>query len=230
MDTLNIALISNDVYWKRKKMNLGDLIISFDDNGNEILVSNDVRFKFKTSTDSLVRIEIQKNANGNTFSNARETAEKINYGYTVVGNTINLNDFLSTDRNNKFKNQEVKIVVFIPKGKLLQFTGFDDDWWKLDVQTDDYPDNSQISDFTHRMSANDNLICTDCPEREINFSDDNNRVKINANGIDININNNGEKGKIKIDENGVDININDNGEKGKIKINENGIDIDIENR
>jgi phage shock protein PspC (stress-responsive transcriptional regulator) len=230
MDTLNIALISNDVYWKRKKMNLGDLIISFDDNGNEILVSNDVRFKFKTSTDSLVRIEIQKNANGNTFSNARETAEKINYGYAVVGNTINLNDFLSTDRNNKFKNQEVKIVVFIPKGKLLQFTGFDDDWWKLDVQTDDYPDNSQISDFTHRMSANDNLICTDCPEKTINFSDDNNRVKINANGIDININDNGEKGKIKIDENGIDININDNGEKGKIKIDENGIDIDIENR
>lgn len=207
LDTLNIALISNDVYWKRKKMNLGDLIISFDDNGNEILVSNDVRFKFKTSTDSLVRIEIQKNANGNTFSNARETAEKITYGYTVIGNTINLNDFLTTDRNNKFKNQEVKVIVFIPKGKQLQYAGFDDDWWKLDVKRDDYPDDSQISDFTYKISTNDNLICTNCPKKEFNISDDNNRIKINANGIDININDNGEKGKIKIDKNGIDIDV-----------------------
>ena len=30
-DTLNIILNSNEVYWKRKQMNLGDLMVSFDD-------------------------------------------------------------------------------------------------------------------------------------------------------------------------------------------------------
>jgi len=226
-DTLNIVLNSNEVYWKRKQMNLGDLMVSFDDDGNEILVSNDVRFSFKTSTDSLMRVEIKKNANGSTFSNARETAEKIDYTYTISGNTINFNDFLTTDRENKFKNQEVKVVVYIPKGTLLNYSGFGRDWWALDLQRNDFPDDAKISDFTYKMNANDSVICTNCPEKEVNISNENNKVKINANGIDINLNENGEKGSIKIDKNGIDINIEDTNDNGKIKIDENGIDIDI---
>ncbi|WP_047415797.1 PspC domain-containing protein [Cellulophaga sp. Hel_I_12] len=226
-DTLNIVLNSNEVYWKRKQMNLGDLMVSFDDEGNEILVSNDVRFSFKTSTDSLMRVEVKKNANGSTFSNARETAEKINYTYSISGNTINFNDFLITDRENKFKNQEVKVVVYIPKGTLLNYSGFGKDWWALDLQRNDFPEDAKISDFTYKMNANDSVICTNCPEKEVNISNENNKVKINANGIDINLNDNGEKGSIKIDKNGIDINIEDTNDKGKIKIDENGIDIDI---
>lgn len=229
-DTLQIVLNSNEVYWKRKQMNLGDLMVSFDDHGNEILVSNDVNFRFKTSTDSLIRFEIQKNANGNTFSNARETAEKIDYSYLIEGNTINFNDFLTTDRKNKFKNQEVAIIVYIPKGKLLQYDGFDENWWSLNFNRSDFPEDTKISDFTYKMNSNDKLICIDCPEEEVNISNEENKVKINSEGIDIKINENGEKGFIKIDKNGIDININDNGEKGKIKIDENGIDIDVENR
>tara|TARA_R110002012_G_scaffold322108_1_gene555965 strand:+ start:81511 stop:83343 length:1833 start_codon:yes stop_codon:yes gene_type:complete len=226
-DTLNIILNSNEVYWKRKQMNLGDLMVSFDDDGNEILVSNDVRFSFKTSADSLIRVEIKKNANGSTFSNARETAEKIDYTYTISGNTINFNDFLTTDRENKFKNQEVKVVVYIPKGTLLNYSGFGSDWWALDLQRNDFPDDAKISDFTYKMNASDRVICTNCPEKEVNISNENNKVKINANGIDINLNDNGEKGSIKIDKNGIDINIEDTNDNGKIKIDENGIDIDI---
>lgn len=229
-DTLNISLTTNDIFWKRKQMNLGDLMVSFDDNGKEILVSKDVNFRFKTSSDSLIRIEIQKNANGNTFTNARETAGKINYSYTVVGNTIDFNNFLTTDRVNKFKNQEVDIIVYIPKGKLIRYSGFGTNWWSLNFNRSDFQDDAKISDFTYQMSGNDTLICIDCLVKEVNISNENNRVRINADGIDININDNGEKGKIKIDKNGIDININENGEKGeqgKIKIDENGIDIDV---
>jgi len=30
------------------------------------------------------------------------------------------------------------------------------------------------------------VICTNCPEKEVNISNENNKVNINANGIDIN--------------------------------------------
>tara|TARA_R110000868_G_scaffold121034_3_gene321195 strand:+ start:92716 stop:94500 length:1785 start_codon:yes stop_codon:yes gene_type:complete len=227
-DTLNISFVSNDLHWNRKKFNLGDMIVSYDDDGREILVSNDVEFRFKVSKDSLIHIEVQKNANGSTFSNARETSEKIEYTYVQEGNTISFNDFLTTKRENKFKNQEVKVIVYVPKGTILNYQGFDNRCWRLNTDNDRDLNGCDIQKYAWRMGSNGELQCLDCPEKEVDLSDENNRVKINANGIDININDNGEKGKIKINENGIDIDVKDNGESFKMKIDENGVKINSE--
>tara|TARA_R110002050_G_scaffold100580_1_gene208131 strand:- start:81628 stop:83412 length:1785 start_codon:yes stop_codon:yes gene_type:complete len=227
-DTLNISFVSNDLHWNRKKFNLGDMIVSYDDDGKEILVSNDVEFRFKVSKDALIHVEVQKNANGSTFANARDTSEKIEYGYVQEGNTLQFNDFLTTNRNNKFKNQEVKVIVYVPKGTILNYQGFDNRCWRLNTDNDRDLNGCDIQKYAWRMGSNGELQCLDCPEKEVDLSDENNRVKINANGIDININDNGEKGKIKINENGIDIDVKDNGESFKMKIDENGVKINSE--
>lgn len=225
IDTLNISFKSNDLHWNRKRFNIGDMIVSYDNSGQEILVSNDVEFNFKTSKDSLIHIEIQKNANGNTFTNARETSGKIEYSYTLEGNSLELDNFLTTKRENKFKNQEVRVIVYLPKGTLLKFEENNDHCYRIQTKNDQDLHGCDIQKYPWRMGSNGELQCINCPEKEVDISNDTNRVKINANGIDININDNGEKGKIKIDENGIDIDINDNGESFKMKIDSNGVKV-----
>lgn len=224
-DTLNISFKSNDLHWNRKRFLIGDMMVSYDDNGQEILVSNDVQFVFKTSTDSLIHVEVQKNANGSTFSDARETSEKIEYAYALVGNSLEFNNYLTTKRENKFKNQEVRVLVYLPKGTVLNFEKNTTHCYRIKANNDQDLNGCDIQKYSWRMASNGEMHCLDCPEKEVDLSNENNHVKINANGIDININDNGEKGKIKIDENGIDIDVKDNGESFKMKIDENGVKV-----
>ncbi|QXP52158.1 MULTISPECIES: PspC domain-containing protein [unclassified Cellulophaga] len=227
-DTLNIAFTSNDLHWNRRTLNIGDMIVSYDDNGQEILSSQDVEFNFKTSKDSLIHIEVQKNSNGKSFLNARETAEKIDYEFRLEGNTLELDEFLTTRRENKFKNQEVRVFIYLPKGMKLKFLNTVDNCWRINTKNDSKINDCDVYDFKWMMGNNGTLQCLDCPVKELEFSEDENRVKINGNGIDININENGEKGKIKINEDGIDIDVHDNGESFILKIDENGIRVDAD--
>ncbi len=219
-DTLNIDFKSNSLHWKRRRFNIGDMFVSIDNNGNEILVSKEVNFIFKTSKDSLIHVKVQKNANGATFHEARETSEKINYDYELIGNTLYFDDFLSTKRENKFKNQDVDILIYLPKDTHFKFSSGAKYNVHLRMENEENLHNREIQEHIWKANRND-FTCLDCSEEEV--LSDNSQLQINNNGININIDQDGEKGKIKIDKNGIDIDVNDNGESFKLKIDENGV-------
>ncbi|WP_437373244.1 PspC domain-containing protein [Maribacter litoralis] len=225
-DTLNIRLVSTDEYDHENDMNLGDTFLSYDEAGNKILVSDDVRFRIRKSKDTLVRVQVRKEADGPSNREAKDIASQIVYDYEVSGNTISFNDYLTT-QGPKFKDQEVRVNIFLPVGTILTYEQTNSRNWITTVNTD--RDTDGLEGYLWKMTNNGELECLDCPEYiEMNDEDDNgsNRIKINENGIDININDNGEKGKIIINENGIDIDVNDHGESFKMKLDENGVKID----
>jgi hypothetical protein len=182
------------------------------ENGEEVFVSKDVRFNIKKSKDSLIRIEVRKEANGPSFDEAKATSEKIDYGYKVEGNALMLNDFLTTARDNKFMDQEVRANLYLPVGTTFGITiGNSNRCWTIRTENDQDMDGCEASDYLWKMGEDGELDCQDCPQREGDEADDNerNRVIINEDGIDINIKDNGESFKMKIDENGVDIKAKD---------------------
>ncbi|MFS4457150.1 PspC domain-containing protein [Maribacter sp. 2304DJ31-5] len=224
-DTLNISLATSDYHTGQVNMQMNDFIVTYDDDGRKILASHDVRFRIEKSKDSIFRLEIRKEADGPSFSKAKETAGQIDYDYQMTENTLILNSFLTTDSNNKFKDQEVKVNLYVPVGTILNYEPGEVRSWVMRADT-----NTDIADLENhiwKMSASSELECLDCPENMMD-EDDNNRIRINENGIDININDNGEKGKIKINENGIDIDVKDNGESFKMKLDENGLKIKTE--
>lgn len=222
-DTLHINQAIYD-YNRDNQMHMGDMIITHDDNGKKMLVSEDVRFRIKKSKDSVYRIEIRKEANGPSFDKAKETAERINYSYTLEGNALELNNFLSTSGDTKFNDQEVRVNLFIPEGTILTYDKGEGRSWIMNANTD--RDVDHLDNYVWEMDKNGELTCLDCPDEMEYESSNDNRIRINENGIDININDNGEKGKIIINENGIDIDVNDNGESFKMKVDENGVKID----
>lgn len=223
-DTLSIKLVTTDEYDYEKDVHMGDTFISYDEDGNKILVSNDVRFRIRKSQDSLVRIQVRKEADGPSNREAKIIAEQINYVFNVKGNSILLNDYLTT-QGPKFKDQEVRVNIFLPVGTILMYEQENSSNYVTTMTTDKEVDN--LEGYVWKMADNGELQCQDCPEsmNSVEKDDRENRININENGIDININGDGEKGKIKINENGIDIDVNDNGESFKMKLDENGVKI-----
>ncbi|QCW99598.1 PspC domain-containing protein [Aggregatimonas sangjinii] len=217
---VNIAMVSSTTN-NRGNIHMGDMMLTHDENGNEVLVSKDIRLSIKRSKDSIFHLEVRKQADGSSFNNAMETAKRIDYGYTIDGNQILLNDYLTTEKENRFQDQEARVTLFIPEGVVLNYDNGDFRCWKVGAANDRDIDDCNIEDYTWMMGADGELKCQECPERRIDEEDDDerNKIRINEEGIDININDqDGESFKMKIDEDGVRIKAQDNDEE-RVDIN-----------
>ncbi|MCE2611760.1 PspC domain-containing protein [Flavobacteriaceae bacterium D16] len=206
-DTLNIRMQRNELYEEGEQYGIAGLYVTRDEEGNRLLYSDDIRFDIRKSEDSLAHIRIRKDANGNSFEDARERAANIDYDYVIQDGTLVMNNFLTTAYENKMRDQEVRIAVYLPEGTVVQLdentrrhlgriTRYDRDLYRSDIVT-----------YTWEMQSNGELKCMDCPE-DMDSSDEQDgagRIIINEDGVDININEDGESFEMKIDENGVRI-------------------------
>jgi len=226
-DTLNIQLVSSDLYDQRGHMRMNDMVMVYDNDGNEVLLSDDVRFNIKKSQDSTMRVSVRKEANGSSHNEARGVAEQIEYNYTMKGNNLRFDDFLTANDNSTFNEQEVRVNLYLPVGTNLKYTPSSSRNWTLRGDRD--RGDLDLENATWKMGEDGELKCQACPEEESEEEDeDDNHIRINEDGIDINVQDNGESFKMKIGEEGVEIKSNDEQIKGDnidIKINEDGVKV-----
>ncbi|NAS11560.1 PspC domain-containing protein [Poritiphilus flavus] len=207
LDTLTVNLRASEYYENQENVRFDGMTITYNDDGERFIYSDDIRFDIKKAEDSVPQIRIRKDANGSSFENARDRAAKIEYAYAIDGSTLVLNDYLTTAIENKLRDQEVRVTVFVPEGTHIRFdesakrhigrtTRYDKDLYR-----------SEIVDYLWIMGDNGQLQCVDCPESMDEDSDDdaNGRIIIDEDGIKINIEENGDSFKMKLDENGVEI-------------------------
>jgi len=239
-DTLEINLESYDRKFrnKRKVEMRNGLTITRNASGEEVMVMDEVSIYIEKSRDSLTKIEIIKESDGSSFEVAEKYAEAINYDYKVDNNILYLQDFITTARKNKMMNQGVRVNLYIPEGTVVKYTT-DSDYrcHRFHIENDRNLDACEMGNYIWKMGSDGEFKCQECPELidedEDDFDDDNNgrnKIRINEDGIDIDIQDDGESFKMKIGEDGVHINSNDGGADGKNRINidENGINIDVD--
>jgi phage shock protein PspC (stress-responsive transcriptional regulator) len=133
-DTLLIKFKHND-YFAKDIYDRSDFKITTDSTNNDIIYSNDVRIQIKKSNENYSYIQIEKEAKGKSFAEARQKAEQIRYQYKIVGNQLIFDNYLISDLKNKFRNQEVEITLFLTEGTLF----------KVDSTVNDY--NHSDNDF-----------------------------------------------------------------------------------
>lgn len=224
-DTVFIRSVSSDLLENRGNIRMDNLTMTYNDNGEEILLSEDVRISIKKSKDSVIRLEIRKESNGSSYNGARERADLINYSYRLDGNTIILDDFMTLKDENKFNNLEVKATLYLPENTILNYDKTNSRCWTMRTNNDQDMNGCKLTEYTWKIGKDGELKCLDCPEKEVSMEDDNNKIIINGEGINIKINENGENNKILINEDGIDIDIKDDGESFKMKIDEDGVNI-----
>ncbi|MFS4491380.1 PspC domain-containing protein [Maribacter sp. 2308TA10-17] len=228
-DTLNIQLVSTELWDEREIMRMDDSVMLYNDEGNPILLSDDVRFNIKKSQDSTLRISIRQEANGSSYEAARDIAKKIVYDYTLDGKNLRLNNFLTTADESTFNGQEIRVNLYVPEGQFIKYSPTNERTWTLRTETDRAINN--LADFLWKMNKNGVQECQDCPEEieeEEEEGKENNKIIINEDGIDIDIKDGEESFKMKIGEDGIDIKAKDDdsdNENVDIEINENGVKV-----
>ncbi|RNC84832.1 MAG: PspC domain-containing protein [Winogradskyella sp.] len=208
-DTLKIVMVNNDNIRNRSYIINGRQKIYKDKDGNKTIADRDVRFIVRSTKDSVAKIEISKNAHGNSYDNAEERARNINYNYALENNVLKLDRYLTTDVKNKFSNQNVKVVVYLPEGTTLYA---DDNTYYYHRNSSFYNDILDNGMEEHYLRIiEDDVKCLDCPIDE-NDNDDNDddfttSVKINSDeGIVIK---SGDSVKLKLDSEGLKTNTSD---------------------
>jgi len=185
-DTLFLKMNYNNFYTKSVHKKVFRKI-THDENNNQILYSNNVNVYYLKTDKQNPYIEIEKLAVGSSFENANQIAEKINYNFEITENKINLDNYFITDYNNKFKEQEVNIFIYIPEGTIIfpdeSIKGFlKSHYSNIDIY---YGEEGQLYKL-----INGDLECMSCPQEENDTLPKNFNIKINDKEFHLNVDEN----------------------------------------
>jgi phage shock protein PspC (stress-responsive transcriptional regulator) len=210
-DTLDIQFKYNDYYAKEFRNN--DFEVTQDENGNEIIYSNDISIEFMHTDEAQPYLQIERRSEGNSMSEAKKRAEKINYGFKFEGNKLILDNYFVTDFKSKYRNQEVELFLYLPKGTIV----------RPDASLQDYDESNNTFFNLHYSDENyiykveqQKIFCLNCPIEENEYNDISNDTIPNTSST-----------SVTIDKNGIQIKEEDKAEEKRdfkgLKINENGI-------
>lgn len=162
-DTLYLGMQSDSNY-SSSIYRSTDFKIKYNDKDEKVLYSSDVRLIVKATKDSLAKLEVVKSAEGKDYKEAKERAQNIDYNTSFSGNELLLNSFFTSPAEFKYRDQEVKVTLYLPEGTTL----FADNNTSTFHRNTDYWGDILISgdeDKFLKITENE-AICEDCPVEE----------------------------------------------------------------
>ena len=203
-DTLKINMVSDsnyDGYYYRRNNNYR---LVEDENGRTI-ISSDIRLVVRSTKDSLASMVIEKQSRGSSYDIARNRAKNINYSYALNDGKLDLSSYLTTDIENKFSEQEVMVILYVPEGTVIYADDNTYSFHRNSSYYNDILDNGMEEQYLKIIE--DGTECLDCEieEEDENLDEtnsDNNQI-ITEEKPDVSI-------QINEEEEGVNIEVNDN--------------------
>ncbi|MBC3757600.1 PspC domain-containing protein [Hyunsoonleella sp. SJ7] len=219
-DTISVRMVGNDRYNNSNSdylhRNPHSFKLVYDDNDEKMIYASDVRLIVRSTKDSLASLSIEKNAEGSEYKIAKERAEQINYNYALVGNELQLDAFLTTDFKNKFRDQEVELILYLPEGSTLYADNNTYSFHRNSPHYNDILDNGMEGHYLRVMQ--NSVKCLDCDEGDFNINVKTEGVKIDGDGIEIK----DEDNSVKINREGIKVDAED----VKVNIGSDGINIE----
>lgn len=144
-DTLQIKFTHND-YFAKSVHDKTDFTITQDSASHNVLYSNNVRLTIAKTEENMPYMQVEKKAKGRDLSVAKQKAEQIKYGFKFENNQLILDNYILTDVKNKFRDQEVELTLYLPKGTLF----------KMDNSVERY--NRTNDDFFNLYGEDENAL------------------------------------------------------------------------
>jgi phage shock protein PspC (stress-responsive transcriptional regulator) len=245
-DTIRLTLNDTKELYEYLKVNEEDLE-DYDDDGNHrrfrrhhsdyiIAKSDNKRFligyaklNILPASGDQFELYVIKKSRGEDKRSAVERAKAIHYDVAQTDSSILFNKIFTVDPNEKFRVQEVQVILKVPKGKVVFL-----DRSLSDVIHDiENKTNTWDGDMVNRrwIMGNDGLECVDCDGIEDNSLENiKKRHEIppppmppSAPGA---INVDAKDAKVNIDENGIHVDSKD----AQVKIGKDGIHIDTKEK
>ncbi|MDD3004797.1 PspC domain-containing protein [Flavobacterium sp.] len=209
-DTLQIKFTHND-YFAKSVQDKTDFNITQDSASQNVIYSNNVRLTLVKTEESMPYLQIEKKAKGRDLSVAKQKAEQIKYGFKFENNQLILDNYILTDVKNKFRDQEVELILYLPKGTLFKvdnsvenYDRSDDDFFNLYENNENalyQVENSQVKCLNCYNSEFDE----DMTEETIITADSTRNIVIKVNGKEQKATEliNTKKTSLTIDKNGI---------------------------
>ncbi|MAX71260.1 MAG: hypothetical protein CMC76_09195 [Flavobacteriaceae bacterium] len=205
-DTLKLKMIGSDQYNKFMYRSYHNYKISRDENRDNVISATDIRLMVRSTTDSLGSIKVNTFARGSSYNKASSRAELINYNYALVNNELRLDSYLLTDLKNKFSDQHVEVIIYLPEGAILYADGNTHNFHQNSSYVNDILKSGMEEQYL--KVTEDDVVCLDCKDK-----DDENSDKDDDKEEDDDDENEKEQKHditVQVNENGVDIEVNDN--------------------
>ena len=186
-DTLNVKMVGNEFYTRSLYRDY-DFDIVEDENNNKVIYSSNVRLIFRSTRDSIGYINVEKNARGATYQAAQVRSNAINYNFAYADNQLDLDGYFVTDSDNKFRDQEVEITIYLPEGSIVYADG---NTYSFHRNSSYYRDILDNGFEDHYMQVTDgDLVCIDCPKDgpykvNIDIRDEDSSIRYDENGLEI---------------------------------------------
>lgn len=209
-DTLNIKFVSND-FFSKDIYNHEDFMFTQDSLKNEVIYSNEIKFFIKKTDKPQPYLQLERLAEGKSFVEANQRAEKIKYNFKVVGNTLVLDNYLLTEMASKYRNQNVELYLYLPVGTIFKA---DESVERYDYSDDDFFSSTYSSEnFVYKVE-NNQIKCLNClssdtdnvDSKEINITNENDSteiVTVKINGKVVTETKSGKKGSLKMNKEGI---------------------------
>ena len=203
-DTLYVEMVNNEKY-ARNNYRSNDFDIVYSDNDVKQIYSSDVRFSVKSTNDSVAYMKIVKDARGRTYQAARDRAEEIIYSFNYNNGKLVLDNYFLTDADNKFRDQDVTITLYMPEGSIIY----------ADESTRNYRSWRYSSDIISRGKQNhylkiryNDVECLDCDDENsiIEIKDEESSLEVDRDKIEYK----DSEVKATIDSSGISIKSNNN--------------------
>jgi phage shock protein PspC (stress-responsive transcriptional regulator) len=166
-DTLLIKFKNNDFYSKNIYQET-DFRITQDENNKEVIYSNTISIEIMETDAPVAYLQVEKLAKGKSAEDARKRAEKIKYNFKFEGNVLQLDNYLVTAVENKFRGQEVALYLYLPKGTLFKT---DKNFNNFDFSDNNYFNlHYSSSDYIYRVETG-KVKCLNCPISENEHDD-----------------------------------------------------------
>ena len=161
-DTLSVKMITQNQYGAYKYHN-DNWKIRTDAAGNKVLYNRDVNLSVQKSDSPEAKLIIKKTSQGSSYDAAQVRASNIVYNFEMDENTLLLDNYFVSSIENKYRSQEVDLILAIPEGTILL----------TDKNINSYHRNRYSDVLDHKfvgyysLMENSELVCLNCPEEVI---------------------------------------------------------------
>ena len=164
-DTLRLAMNVNRQYEYSVRRGIG-FEIKYNANDEKVIYSNNIRLIIRSTEDSVAKLYIEKKAKGKTFLDAKDNAEAIEYNYSIENNTLLLDGYFINSFENKYHDQKMEIIVYLPVGTILFADNNTYSYHRNYYRYGDILNNGYEEHYL--LIQEDKTQCLDCPKNEEN--------------------------------------------------------------
>lgn len=162
-DTLKIVMKADNQFGHRLERN-SDFKIKYTKDDKRIIYSKNISINIKSTSDSIGKIILEKSAEGQSHLDAKKRAEAIDYDFKMEHNNLELNGFFTTNPENKFRDQQIDITIYVPVGTVIFSDGNVASYYSFESNLNEL---SNWDNQTHYFRIlNSQVQCLDCQKQQ----------------------------------------------------------------